>query len=410
MASAVQRSLSGGHGRVAAEIVELPSDTGGSVSCLSCCEFTGRIAVAMGSLLRIFYLEKEEEELANDPSSFSLRPSAPQASSPLSPSHSLPLPSSSPSSPNIEILLDIQTNTAQLEMVSIIGDYVAFISSNEVRVVKLSLFHSGPDPIPDYEGLGNRELQLEGGVVSEGGKNSDPHSSKGAIVRDRNFILWSPSAVWEAEKRASNSLGDHVTSHKSSAHCHTSSNDIAVDHLTSGDRHVMPPSSNTPLVGTVHLKSITQATSQKISDRSTMEVLGPVEYVWGHPLTITVNRTSNDSRHGIPECRVLTMLYRRFSAETSSSSYLRSGLSLSGGATVSLGGVARGQRVTLPVRVQGGRRLGGEGGWDGLHSVKLIPTFAPSKSITFCRNCNFYTRNFLGNLFQIACSAHIIES
>ena len=383
MASAVQRSLSGGRGRVAAEIVELPSDTGGSVSCLSCCEFTGRIAVAMGSLLRVFFLEKEEEEFANDPSSFSLRPSVPQASSPLSPFHSLPLPSSSPSTPNIEILLDIQTNTAQLEMVSIVGDYVAFISSNEVRVVKLSLFHSGPDPIPDYEGLGNRELQLDGGVASEGGENSDPHSSKGAIVSDRNFILWSPSAVWEAERKASNSLGDHLTSHKSSAHCHTS-DDIAVDHLTSGDRHVTPPSSNAPLVGTVHLKSITQATSEKISDRTTMEVLGPVEYVWGHPLTVKVNHASNDSRHGIPECRVLTMLYRRFSAERSSSSYLGSGLSLSGRATVSLGGVSRGQRTTQPVRVQGGRRLGGEGGWDGLHSVKLIPTFAPSKSITFC--------------------------
>ena len=367
MASAVQRSLPGGRGRVAAEIVELPSDAGGSVSCLACCEYTGRIVVAMGSLLRVFYLEKEEEMQANDPSFFSLRSSVPtKASSPLSPSNSLPLPlTSSPSTPNIEILLDIQTNTTQLEMVSIVGDYIAFISSNEVRVVKLSLFHSGPDPIPDYEGLGNRELQLEGGVASEGGENLGPRLSRGQIVRDRNFLLWSPSAVWEAEKRAhSSSTADHVTS------------PISPAHNSSRDSHVTPPhlSSNAPLVGTVHLKSITQAISEKTKDRATMEVLGPVEYVWGHPLTVRVNHVSNDGCHGIPECRVLTMLYRRFSAESTSRN-----TSSVGGASLSLGGVFRGQRSTLPVRVQGGRRLGGEGGWDGLHSVQLIPTFAPSK-------------------------------
>ena len=376
MASSVQRSVPG-HGRVAAEIVELPSDSGGSVSCLACCEYTGRIAVAMGSLLRIFYLEREEEQ-SNDLSSFSLRPSVAQATSPLSPSHSLPLPlspSSSSSTPNIEILLDIQTNTPQLEMVSIVGDYVAFISTNEVRVVKLSLFHSRPDPIPDYEGLRNRDLQLEGGVAVEGGENSDPCSLEGGIVRDRNFILWSPSVVWEAEKRASCSSADHVTSPKTSTNTRISSDDITGDHMTSGDGHVTPPSP--PLVGTVHLKSITEATSEKLSDRATMEVLGPVEYVWGQPLTVTVNHVANGSRHGIPECRVLTMLYRRFSAEVSGSGFHGSGFHGSGSLeTMSL---ARGQRATQPVRVRGGRRLGGEGGWDGLHSIKLIPTFAPGE-------------------------------
>ena len=368
MAASLTRSVQE-QGRMAAEIVELPSDSGGSISCLACCEFTGRIAVAMGSLLRVFYLEREEGEQSSDPSSFSLRPQVTR-NSPLSPSHSLPLPLPSLPTPNIEVLLDIQTNTTQLEMVSIVGDYIAFISTNEARVVKLSLFRSSADPIPDYQCVGSKDHQSEEGGGAMGGENPDPCSLRGAIVRDRNFLLWSPSAVWEAEKRANSSSASHVTSHDFTR-SHTPTDDIiSGDHLTSGDRHMpRPPPRNSPLVGTVHLKAITEATSEKLSDRTTMEVLGPVEYVWGRPLTVTVNHVANGGCQGIPECRVLTMLYRRFSAEISGSGSFGGGVS---------SGLSRSQRAPHPVRVQGGG-LGVAGGWDGLHSVKLIPTFNHSE-------------------------------
>ena len=139
---------------------------------------------------------------------------------PYSPSSSLPpptastfLPPPSPPSPmpSIEILLDIQTDCKQLEMISIMGDYVAFISTNEARVVKPSLFQTGMDPIPDYSplGTGNRRTGMEG--VATG--------VQGNIVKDKNFVSLSPSAVWEAEKKANSfksETGDyasHVTSH-----------------------------------------------------------------------------------------------------------------------------------------------------------------------------------------------------
>ena len=60
------------------------------------------------------------------------------------------------------------------------GDYVAFISTNEARVVKLSLFQTGTDPIPDYSplGTGNRRTGMEG-VVTGG--------PRGNIVKDKTL-------------------------------------------------------------------------------------------------------------------------------------------------------------------------------------------------------------------------------
>lgn len=315
MASSLQQSVAG-HGRGSAEIVELPSDGGGSVSCLSCCQFTGRIAVAMGSLLRVFYLEREIDDQTLCPSI-------------------TPTPHSNSPQTNIEILLDIQTYTQPLEMVSIIADYIAFISSNEARVVKLSLFHSTPDPIPDY-------------IIPESETDNKSSDCGDEIVRDQYYQLWSPSLVWEMEKKA-HSIPSHASSPSHAPN----------DHM---EDHMIPP-----LVGTVHLKSITEATSEKQRDRAVMEVLGPVEYVWGQPLSVSVNQhTPSNHCQGIPDCRVLTMLYRRFSAEVSN----RGGASVTQSLRMPLS-----QRATLPVRVQRSK-LGVEGGWDGLHSVQLIPTFS----------------------------------
>ena len=362
--ASIQRAIPG-ENRIAAEIVELPSESGSSVSCLACCEYTGRIAVVMGSLLRVFYLDRDEQESQKGTSSPPHIPTSPPTS-PVSPSSPLPLSPPSPT-PNIEILLDIQTNTPQLGMVSIMGDYIAFISTNEARVVKLSLFQTR-DPIPDYNPrrTGNGDLRKEGVAADEA-------RSGGEVVKDRNFVLWSPSAVWEAEKSASYNSTDCSAEDIPRVNTHRSLSDNTRDHMMSGEAHMTPHPAGSPVVGTLNLKSIVEKTSEKLSDRETMEVLGPVEYVWGQPLSVSVNNTTQHSNQLVPQgCRVLTMLYRRFSAKVASS--------VRPGVISQLMGLSRTRRATLPVRVQSsGVRVGAEGGWDGLHTVQLIPTFHKSE-------------------------------
>lgn len=197
--ASIQRSIPG-QNRIAAEIVELPSDSGNSVSCLTCCEYTGRIAVGMGSLLRVFSLEERAD--LERPREISAGEDLNAASAslhlPLSPTS----PPSPPSSiPTVEILLDIQTNTPQLEMISIVGDYVAFISTSEARVVKLSLFQTESNPIPEYHhrGMGNEEIQKEGGAMK--GRNIDGPQPQGEIVEDQNFIACPPPQLYGRQRR-----------------------------------------------------------------------------------------------------------------------------------------------------------------------------------------------------------------
>lgn len=107
---------------IAAEIIELPGEHNSQISCLSCCAESGRIAVGMDTTLRIFTLSVDYEgkggvssgegsEVSHDSSALSY---------------------------SIDMLLDIHTNTC-LHKLSIFNDYIAFISTHEVRVLKLSL-------------------------------------------------------------------------------------------------------------------------------------------------------------------------------------------------------------------------------------------------------------------------------
>ena len=194
------------------------------------------------------------------------------------------------------------------------GDYVAFISTNEVRVVKLSLFQPETDMIPEYQPT----------VNTRGGKGEVVGKDLGNIVVDKNFVSWSPSVVWEAEKKSAvgsemsqeAEAGDLAASHDLQGDDHKTSHDAASKgtacditsegHMTSRDITHSPP-----LIGSLTLDSVAQATAEKLSDRSTVEILGPVEYVWGHPLTVKVSKSSHSSSLSRPDCRVLTMLYRR---------------------------------------------------------------------------------------------------
>ena len=113
---------------VAAEIIELPGELNSPVTCLACCPESGRIAVGMDTTLRIFTLTavsrggggvSSEEGSTSELSGVS---------------HD----SSSHLSHTIDVLMDIHTSTP-LHKLAIFSDYVAFISSHEARVLKLSL-------------------------------------------------------------------------------------------------------------------------------------------------------------------------------------------------------------------------------------------------------------------------------
>lgn len=115
-----------------AEIVELPGELNSPVTCLACCPESGRIAVGMDTVLCIFtltanYRSSEEGGVSSEEGSVT-KPSdmSREEKSSIHVSHS------------IEILMDIHTN-ASLHKLAIYSDYVAYISTHEVRVLKLSL-------------------------------------------------------------------------------------------------------------------------------------------------------------------------------------------------------------------------------------------------------------------------------
>ena len=243
-------------GRFAAEIVELPAEMNSSVTCLACCSHTGRVAVGMGNTVRVFQLV---EDLSGT------------TGAEARPSHI------------IEILFDAKTSVP-IGKVAIFGDYVAFASKHEARVVKISLFG---DARPTTQG----DYQIR--------KNELATQSKG-IPKDSSFVSWSPAAVWEAEEHAAFSTSRHMTSHEPQT-----------GHMTSHD-----PQPHPPIVSTLTLPLISNSAMKKMSEKHVAnEVLGPVEHIWGHPMVIDIN---NVSRSNPLTCRVLTMLHRRFPPLSSS--------------------------------------------------------------------------------------------
>ena len=278
--------------RIAADIVELPAEPHRSVDCLACCKQTGRIAIGMRKTVRVFSLDVDRSGGASCKEYLT---------------H------------NIQILLDIRTSII-LKKVTIFDSYIAFISSCEAQVVKISLLNSEAKPTLK-EHQSKEELEQS--------KTSLQASDE--IPKDSNFVSWSPSKVWEVELQSGTASSRGAASGPDS------------DHVTSGDTH---PSSSAQ-VGTLTLPTISQATLKKSTDKHPTEILGPVEYVWGQPVDVEVENATKED----PKCRLLTMLYRRLPQNASSEQ--------------------RGRVATLPARYTPGVREGGEG---GLHTVELIPT------------------------------------
>ncbi len=120
----------------------------------------------------------------------------------------------------------------------------------------------------------------------------------GPILEDQDFVKWSPSRVWQDETAANSSLS-----------ASTSSSLVDV-FLPTPDRHRSHDSRGpSPIIATLSLPSVYNSTTHKIADTHPVEVLGPAEYIWGHPIRVKVDDTG---AAGTPtKCRVLTMLYRR---------------------------------------------------------------------------------------------------
>ena len=301
--------------RIAAEIVELPAEYNSSVTCLACCKESGRIAVGMDSTIRVFSLcpeiEGEAEGLGSGegPSLIGSprRRSNESAAKGKVISHS------------IEILLDIKTSIP-LSKISIFNDYIAFVSPFEARVLKLSfLGHSMPTASTPREqpfstlrkGSSSSTSRLTSSEEERSPRATPKSRTKvtqsDSVKVDPNFVLWSPSKVWEVEKlsasysmslsgNGANSPFLNVLQHRPS---------FSRSHMTSHDPR------QSPVVGTISLQSVGQSTSSKTSDQHELEVLGPSEYVWGQPIDVSIEESISEEPIIPPQCRVLTMLYRR---------------------------------------------------------------------------------------------------
>ena len=303
--------------RLAAEIVELPAEYNSSVTCLTCCKESGRIAVGMDTKIRVFTLCPETEE--NDQergASASFNESNPMGSLRGRPRTESPT-KGKVLSHSIEILLDIKTSIP-LSKVSIFNDYIAFISPFEARVLKLSFL---AHPMPEAATLREppSSASHKGSSISHVTSSEDEASPRvtpgsrrkdvqnDSVKMDPDFVLWSPSKVWEVEKfsasytmslsgNGANSPFLNVLPHRPS---------FSRSLTTSHDPR------RSQVVGTISLQSVSLSTSTKTSDQHELEVLGPSEYVWGQPIDVSIEESISEWVSVPPQCRVLTMLYRR---------------------------------------------------------------------------------------------------
>ena len=267
--SSLTQGLLSGSQSVPAEINELPADETMSVNCVAVCKESGRIAVGMDSRIRLFCL-------------------TPVYKGGRVTSHS------------IEILLDVETGLA-VRKVDVFNDYLAFISPREARVLKLSLLNEGPPPVR----MGVAESEGSSIVAGWESDQAPPilprpqkvqlidRAKESLIKTDGHFVSWSPSKVWENERlSASGSLSASLTL----------SHDVEPHPLYDS----LPPPHGSHDIETLALPAITMATQEKTIERHPVEVLGPVEYVWGQPVDVRLDEATPTTR-----CRVLTMLYRR---------------------------------------------------------------------------------------------------
>ena len=231
-----------------AETVELNINYATSVSCITCCQETGLIALAAASTVSIY-------ALSDDPGEGVV---------------------------SIEPFLDI-TFSFPVEKLAIYVSYVACASHHEAFVVRY-LLQGGEEQKKRW----NNAL-----YVKEKFSSLERNSKKSSF--DRDFILWSPVNSWKPEEH-------HLT---------------PVSHEQSG----IPKEEVSCLlhgsdVETVLLDSVCREFNIRSVDQKPAEVLGPVEFIRGEPVNYMIHKKANEQI----DCRLVTLLFRRFAKVSLSSS------------------------------------------------------------------------------------------
>lgn len=334
--------------QVDVEIIELPV---GNVSCISACDLTGVIAVGSLKTVHVFVLK--------------IARSAQGATIPAE-------------EVKVSAFMDIKMDI-RLKKIDICGNYIACISNHRVRVIKLHILGSSAHPWMQFYQPTDKENDL--------GKMGKGLSKDNGCPEDKHFVMWSPSLVWEEE-------GVRITSRRRQAKsvAMTTAGAGRVESLSHGsqgsggvaagdaDRAASDPElvcsqahewihegevaqMDDPklIVQTVTLPMVVQSINQSRSelDKHELEVLGPVEYVWGQSLSTQLHREAGKN----VKCHVLTMLFRRFP----SSGYVYVPTEVRSHSLT----LATAEATRLKGRYLHGRRPKKKG---GLHSVQLSPT------------------------------------
>ena len=321
---------------VDAEIVELPVE---NCSCVSVCELTGVIAVGSEKTVRCFALILE--------ASVSL----------------------STGGYKLVSVLNIRTDM-KLRSIKVCGNYIACISTHRIRVLKFLIIGSNNHPWSAFQSNGDDSLL-------ESSRNDTSQSEK-----DTNYLLWSPSYIWKAETRmplkpsadGSPSIPrirtDNDSNNSSPFIVEMESTKKQVPERSFGV--TSPSNEKTTNVSTINLPAITHAITEarRDSGKHELEVLGPVEYVWGQPLTVE----TQDELGANVKCRALTMLYRRFASTGYAYVHVSSNETSLPPRTGSVYDSGKQRSSTI-----GGRstNLSGNLGTKhrgGIHSIQLVPT------------------------------------
>ena len=296
---------------VDAEILELPME---NVSCLAVCQLTGTIAVGSEKSIRLFALHKD------------------------------PAGSLSTGGYQISPFMDIRTDM-KLKKLNICGQYIACTSTHRVRVLKFVILGAEHHPWSELQKYSYPTDICKGNTVGDV-----------SYINDENFCRWSPSYVWETEAKVANTRW--TSSSEPSSSLNNEALNIASENTTIQNDSFLN-------VGTLTLPAIANSSNGPKRDaaKHELEVVGPVEYVWGQPLSVSIHKPPN------MKCWLLTMLYKRL--PSSGFAYVHTSLFADSKEKASTGKRRSGtfhEETSINKRTRG-----------GVHTIQLIPTFAKSE-------------------------------
>ena len=143
----------------------------------------------------------------------------------------------------------------------------------------------------------------------------------------------------------------------------------------------------TPLISTISVSSISLSSSsfKKDSSKTELEILGPVEYIWGQPVSVVLHGDAGGGANEETKCWVVTMLYRRLAS--SGFSYVHTSSSLSGTSSETRDRSSTVDGVTGGDGMSAGHTKSRTKG--GIHSVQLVPTFTNESKDMYTCTCTY---------------------